>query len=471
MKKQAITVIATVLTYFLFSNVGHAQEKPKQYYTVLLKDPSKLDQGITEIKKKDGEITYTVPEIGLIQFKGDTQVSTNQSPLFESVNPSLQVETPEISHSIKIPNLSNFSTKTLDSNLPPLWDMQWDMKELTHNGESYKKETGSHNVVVGIIDSGVDVDHPDLVKNLIPGSKNFVPKGGLRGTEPEETGDINNINDINGHGTLVTGSIAANGEIKGVAPNTGIRAYRVFGNKSADAAWVINAIIEAAKDDVDVINLSLGSYYVNGKVYENGKLVDNGWAEVEGYKRAIEYANQRGSIVVASAGNDSINVANKQELNNFLKQKYEKEGKTYTGVGIEAPGELPGVVTVSSTGPTGQRSVFSNYGEGFIDISAPGGDYRLWQQYGEEVWWNTGLFRQEEVLTTFNTGRYLFAAGTSMAVPKVSATLALIINHYNYKNQPNRSISHLYKNGIKKDIAPDKASWGYGQLDVYNAIK
>jgi len=58
-----------------------------------------------------------------------------------------------------------------------------------------------------------------------------------------------------------------------------------------------------------------------------------------------------------------------------------------------------------------------------------------------------------------------------MAVPKVSATLALIINHYNFKNQPKRSISHLYKNGIKKDIAPDKASWGNGQLDVYNAIK
>ena len=53
----------------------------------------------------------------------------------------------------------------------------------------------------------------------------------MRGTEPEETGDINNINDINGHGTLVSGSIAANGELKGVAPDTGIRAYRVFGNK------------------------------------------------------------------------------------------------------------------------------------------------------------------------------------------------------------------------------------------------
>lgn len=140
MKKQAITVISTALTCFLLSNVGHAQEKPKQYYTVLLKDPSKFEQGITEIKKEHGEITYTVPEIGLIQFKGDTQISKNQSPLFESVNPSLQVEKPEVPHSIKMPNLSTLSTKTLDTNLPPLWDMQWDMKEITHNGESYKKK-------------------------------------------------------------------------------------------------------------------------------------------------------------------------------------------------------------------------------------------------------------------------------------------------------------------------------------------
>ncbi|MFS0812826.1 hypothetical protein [Peribacillus phoenicis] len=50
--------------------------------------------------------------------------------------------------------------------------------------------------------------------------------------------------------------------------------------------------------------------------------------------------------VVASAGNDSIDVSNKSVLNNFLKKKYAEEGKTFNGGGIEAPGELPGVVTV-----------------------------------------------------------------------------------------------------------------------------
>ncbi|USK82046.1 hypothetical protein QRD90_09240 [Peribacillus frigoritolerans] len=61
---------------------------------------------------------------------------------------------------------------------------------------------------------------------------------------------------------------------------------------------------------------------------------------------SIEYANKLGSVVVASAGNDSIDVSNKSELNNFLKKKYAEEGKTFNGGGIEAPGELPGVVTV-----------------------------------------------------------------------------------------------------------------------------
>ena len=81
----------------------------------------------------------------------------------------------------------------------------------------------------------------------------------------------------------------------------------------------LKAIIQAAKDDVDVINLSLGSYYIDGDIYKDGELLDNKWADVEGYKLAIEYANKLGSVVVASAGNDSIDVSNKSELNNFLK--------------------------------------------------------------------------------------------------------------------------------------------------------
>ncbi|MEJ7371217.1 S8 family serine peptidase, partial [Staphylococcus caprae] len=73
---------------------------------------------------------------------------------------------------------------------------------------------GTHNTTVGIIDSGINKQHPDLKKNIID-SKNFVPKGGINGKETYETGDINQTNDLTGHGTSVAGQIAANGYMKG----------------------------------------------------------------------------------------------------------------------------------------------------------------------------------------------------------------------------------------------------------------
>jgi subtilisin family serine protease len=117
------------------------------------------------------------------------------------------------------------------------------LKESTNNGKSYELGTGSHDVVVGIIDTGIDRDHPDLINNLLPGSKNFVSKGGYQGTESEETGNPDAFDDKDGHGSHVAGSIAGNGEMLGVAPNLGIKAYRVFGKSSAETAWVVSAII------------------------------------------------------------------------------------------------------------------------------------------------------------------------------------------------------------------------------------
>lgn len=75
----------------------------------------------------------------------------------------------------------------MDKSKAALWGLQWDIQRITNNGESYKLGTGSHNVVVGIVDTGIDRDHRDLVKNLMPGSKNFVPAGGFQGTESSET--------------------------------------------------------------------------------------------------------------------------------------------------------------------------------------------------------------------------------------------------------------------------------------------
>lgn len=70
----------------------------------------------------------------------------------------------------------------------------------------------------------------------------------------------------------------------------------------------------------------------------------------------------------------------------IFSEKNKNTGVTFNGEILDIPAELPNVVTVSSVGPSKLLYLFSNYGESFIDIAAPGGDNRLFQQYGLEQW-------------------------------------------------------------------------------------
>lgn len=429
-----------------------------EYYTIMLKNEDDFNKFSTEASKNGIEIVYSVREIGLLQVKSiEKEIDwIEKNKYVEQSNPSVRVVSDELSS-----NSTNLP-------LPSLWNLQWDMQSITHNGESYNVYSGSKNVTVGIIDSGITPSHHDLKNSLVPGSKNLVPKGGLRGEEPNETGNISDIQDLTGHGTHVAGLIAANGYMKGVAPNIGIKSYRVFGSHSADSTWVIKAIVEAAKDDVDVINLSLGSYLIKGKTFSNGEKSTEDLAEIKAYERAIKYAQRQGSVVVASAGNDSLDVKDKQSMEKFMTEKLKEDNVTFKGKVFDVPAALPGVVTVSSTGPSGSLSSFSNYGKGFVDIVAPGGDYKFLEEYGAERWVSEGWLQKEQIVSTAPNGGYFYAAGTSVASPKVSGTLALIIDKYHYKDKPQKAIHHLYKYGV--DETNLNKAFGHGELDALQAV-
>ncbi|MGG0256604.1 S8 family serine peptidase [Bacillus toyonensis] len=101
-------------------------------------------------------------------------------------------------------------------------------------------------VKVAVIDSGIDSTHPDLKKNYLKGY-DFINND----TNPEDT---------DGHGTHVAGIIAANGTMKGVAPDASILAYRVFSDsEGGDSTTIIKAINQAIEDGADIINLSMGT--------------------------------------------------------------------------------------------------------------------------------------------------------------------------------------------------------------------
>ncbi|GGJ38156.1 S8 family serine peptidase [Deinococcus roseus] len=143
-------------------------------------------------------------------------------------------------------------------------------------------------IKVGIIDTGIDIDHPDLKDHIIvqhdfvgdnygkPG--NYVPK-------PDNIAD-----DCNGHGTHVAGIVGAHGTVTGVAPQASLGAYRVFGCEGSTYDDIIIAALEqAVADKMDVVNMSLGSFGT--------------WAgglRSEVFKKAAD----AGTIVVVSGGNE-----------------------------------------------------------------------------------------------------------------------------------------------------------------------
>lgn len=143
------------------------------------------------------------------------------------------------------------------------------------------KYTGK-GIKIGVIDTGINMNHPDLKQNY---------RGGFDlvdlDDEPMETTEEEGMPTL--HGTHVAGIIGANGKIKGVAPDVDIYAYRALGPGGVGSSiQVIAAIEEALKDGVDIINLSLGNT-VNGPDYPTSK--------------AVVKASERGVAVVVANGN------------------------------------------------------------------------------------------------------------------------------------------------------------------------
>ena len=402
-------------------------------FTVVLTGSAVTSAALDTIRDAGGTVTGRTDEIGVVQVRAADSSrflsSTLGRPGIASVGPSLRWELPTHGAPADVTHPDGGASSN------PA-DYSWNIDRVTGNGAAWRHETGSRNVVVGVIDSGFDFDHPDLKANIVPGSKTFVP-----GTT--------DARDALYHGTHVAGTIAANGTIKGVAPNVGIRAYRVFDAGSAQTTWITAAIVAAAKDGVDVINMSLGGLWVNGQVFytdpTTGRRIalGNDVADRLAFERAIRFAVGRNVTVVASAGNDALNITDRTSATRALNQLLVDSGlPEYSAVGatVAAPALLPGVVTVSATGGgfgTQDRLAFySNYGAGAIDVSAPGGDLGpsfpaalVPDAYKYLVLSTTPSYLPCHTLeqALFDC-RYGWAAGTSMASPHVAGVAALFIS-------------------------------------------
>jgi len=258
--------------------------------------------------------------------------------------------------------------------------------------------SGGAGVTVAVLDTGVDTDHPDLIRRIVD-CKDTTKRGIKNGCE-----------DRNGHGTHVSGIIAADGGndgkgIYGVAPEANLMEIKVCG--AGGNCWgddIAAGIYYAADHGANIISMSLGGDSPDQQIL-----------------RAIDYAVDRGVLVVAAAGND---------------------GPDYGT--IDYPGAYVKVIAVGAIDKSKNVPDWSSRGTN-------DGDYIIEER--EIEFGAPGVY----VYSTYNDGCYATMSGTSMATPHVSGLAAKLW-------QGNAENTRSYLQSIAEDIwtPGDDTATGFG---------
>ncbi|MFN8512325.1 MAG: S8 family serine peptidase [Chloroflexia bacterium] len=350
----------------------------------------------------------------------------------------------------------------------PLASRQWDMQMIgaTPDG-TYKAQLGDRRVLVGVIDSGIDGSHPDIAPNFDRAlSRNFTTD------IPEFDGPCEHPDcvdgpdeDGNGHGTHVAGIIAAaaNGlGIAGVAPNVtlvNLRAGQDSGLFLVGSS--VDALTYAGDIGIDVVNMS---YYIDPWLYNcPNNAADSPEAQeaqrttIAATQRALDYAHARGVTLVSAAGNGHTDLDRASE--DTVSPNF-PDGAAYRRSidrsCLSMPSDGTGVISVTAVGPSGRKSVYSDYGLNHADIAAPGGDSldyygtsqyqparnQVLSTYPKAILLEEGMIDADGNVTRAGSASvvrdckgdvcayYRYLEGTSMASPHVAGVVALIISEY-----------------------------------------
>ncbi|SCG67847.1 S8 family peptidase [Micromonospora inositola] len=317
---------------------------------------------------------------------------------------------------------ADVANATGDPTKEPMYGQQWDMN-MIHVPQAHAVNAGSSNVVVGVLDSGISSTHPDLATQIAK-DKSTSCLGGV--TDTTEAAWNPTTSD---HGTHVAGTIAAavNGVgVTGIAPGVKVAAVKVVN----DAGFIypeaaVCGFMWAATHGMQLTN---NSYFIDPWEFNcrNDARQRPVWQAVQ---RAIRYSQSEGVLNIASAGNSNYDLAHKfvdPNSPNNLPDDQDPEVRTITGACVDLPAEAPGVVTVSAVGPTGAKSYYSSYGQGVIDVTAPGGD-RWFRTRGASPT-NTDQILSTTFNTVTKTNGWGYKQGTSMSGPHAAGVAALALS-------------------------------------------
>jgi subtilisin family serine protease len=288
---------------------------------------------------------------------------------------------------------------------------QWDMN-LIKAAEAHAVSRGNRSVVVGVLDSGIDPTHPDLVGALDPA----LSAGCATGKADTSVASWSPSNSA--HGTHVAGTIAAADDGRGttgVAPGVRIASVKVVDDDGyIYPEYAVCGFMWAATHGMTITN---NSYFIDPWVFTCQNQVGQKIV-YEAVQRAVEYSSSRGVLTVAAAGNAGTDLSKPgRDAQSPTNSAADVKPRPVDTTCLVLPAQLKSVVAVSSVGAAKVKTGYSSYGLGAVDVTAPGGDRK---QVPASTTPSDGC-----VLSTVPAG-YDYSCGTSMATPHVSGVAALL---------------------------------------------
>lgn len=362
--------------------VVNAEENQEKEVIVVYKNENGKDDIVEESKKVEYEF-QTVPAMSVVATEEDLKKLESNSNI-EYIEENVTFSITETKPLEVLSSVQNGSTD----------DNQWNIKA-TNAQNSWNEGYTGDGIKVAVLDTGI-ATHNEL---KIAGGVSTVDY-------------TTSWQDDNGHGTHVSGIIAAQPDIKtvngvditGVAPDVDLYAVKVLNSSGSGTLQdILQGLDWAIANDMDIINLSLGNL-------EYSQL----------FEQMINDAYAKGILIVAASGNNGLQDS------------------------VHYPAKFDNVIAVTSVNESLNISDFSSTGNE-VDFSAPG----------------------EDIISTYTGGTYVFSSGTSQAAPHVTGMLAVLKEEYpQLTNSELKAL--LSKNTKDLGVAGQDSYYGYGMI-YYNS--